>query len=66
MPTAFGMRQKNEKFAQKVREGKAAVKPSTRDKLAAKSPIPLWVLGLCIFVVGGGFFFELLRLVFLK
>jgi len=53
-PTAFEMRQKNEKFAKKVREGKHAVKPSMRDKLANKSPIPLWALGLCIFVVLGG------------
>jgi Ribosome associated membrane protein RAMP4 len=53
-PTPFEMRQKNELFAQKVREGKNAVKPSTRDKLANKSPIPLWALGLCIFVVIGG------------
>lgn len=48
------MRQKNEKFAQKVREGKHAVKPSMRDKVANKSPIPLWALGLCVFVVMGG------------
>ena len=53
-PTAFEMRQKNEKFAQKVREGKTAVKPSMRDKLANKSPVPLWALGLCVFVVLGG------------
>lgn len=53
-PTAFEMRQKNEKFAQKVREGKHAVKPSMRDKVANKSPIPLWALGLCVFVVMGG------------
>jgi len=66
MPTAFEMRQKNEKFAQKVREGKHAVKPSMRDKLANKSPIPLWALGLCVFVVLGGFIFELMRLVFLE
>jgi len=53
-PTAFEMRQKNEKFAQKVREGKHAVKPSMRDRIVNKTPIPMWALGLCIFVVMGG------------
>jgi len=65
MPTAFEMRQKNEKFAKDVRAGKQATHPSSRDKLAKRSPLNNIALGAIIFVVVGGLFFELVRLIFL-
>jgi len=52
-PTAFEMRQKNEKFASNVRAGKQAVQPSTRDRLKKKSPIGYTAVGVLIFVLVG-------------
>ena len=53
------MRQKNEKFANDVRAGKTAVKPSTREKLKSKSPIGYTALTIFVFVlVGGGLCFP--------
>ncbi|KAJ2917815.1 hypothetical protein MD484_g2569, partial [Candolleomyces efflorescens] len=65
-PTEFEMRRRNEKFAKDVREGKKATHTSRADKLAHKSPISAWALGVVIFVVFGGVIFELARLIFLK
>lgn len=48
------MRRRNEKFAKDVREGKKATHTSRADKLAHKSPISAWALGVVIFVVFGG------------
>ena len=48
------MRQKNEKFAKDVRAGKQATHPSSRDKLAKRSPLGTFALGAIIFVVVGG------------
>ncbi|KLO09268.1 hypothetical protein SCHPADRAFT_834178, partial [Schizopora paradoxa] len=64
-PTSFEMRQKNEKFARDARLGKNPAKLSRKDKLAKQSPIPVWALGLVVFVVCGGVLFELARLIFL-
>ncbi|KAF8203900.1 hypothetical protein BJ912DRAFT_941350 [Pholiota molesta] len=65
MPTEFELRQRNNKFANDVRSGKKAVKPSRQDKLAHRSPVGLWALGVIVFVVIGGVLFELVRIVFL-
>jgi len=65
MPTQFEMRQRNEKFAKDVREGKKAVHPSRQDKLARRTPVGVWALGLVVFVVIGGVLFELVRVIFL-
>jgi Ribosome associated membrane protein RAMP4 len=48
------MRQRNAKFANDVRAGKKAIHPSRQDKLAKRSPLSLWALGLVVFVVLGG------------
>ncbi|KAG8757804.1 hypothetical protein FRC14_001453 [Serendipita sp. 396] len=64
MPTAFEMRQKNEKFASNVRAGKTAVQPSAREKLKKKSPIGYTALSIIIFVVIGGGILQLLSLFF--
>ena len=53
------MRQRNNKFASDVRAGKKATHPSRQDKLAKRSPLSLWALGLVVFVVlGGGTYTE--------
>ncbi|TFK94998.1 hypothetical protein K466DRAFT_593095 [Polyporus arcularius HHB13444] len=61
-PTEFELRKRNSQFAEKARAGKNPVKPSRQERLAKRSPISLWALGLVIFVVVGGVLFELLRL----
>jgi hypothetical protein len=48
------MRQRNEQFSGKARAGKNPVNASRKEKLAKQSPIPLWALGLILFVVIGG------------
>ena len=48
------MRQRNNKFANDVRAGKKAAHPSRQEKLAQRSPLNLWALGLVVFVVMGG------------
>ena len=54
------MRQRNNKFASDVRAGKKATHPSRQDKLAKRSPLSLWALGLVVFVVlGGGTYTEI-------
>ncbi|KAF9535731.1 hypothetical protein CPB83DRAFT_30422 [Crepidotus variabilis] len=65
MPTEFEMRQRNAKFAKDVRAGKKATHPSRADKLANRSALSLWALGLVVFVVVGGVLFELIRIIFL-
>ncbi|TEB32310.1 hypothetical protein FA13DRAFT_1731495 [Coprinellus micaceus] len=65
MPTEFEMRRRNEKFAKDVREGKKATHSSRADKLAQRSPISAWALGVVMFVVFGGVIFELVRIMFL-
>ncbi|EAU92350.2 hypothetical protein CC1G_00569 [Coprinopsis cinerea okayama7 len=65
MPTEFELRKRNEKFAKDVREGKKALHASRAEKLAARSPVSAWALGIIMFVVFGGVVFELLRLIFL-
>ncbi|OAX42082.1 hypothetical protein K503DRAFT_684025, partial [Rhizopogon vinicolor AM-OR11-026] len=64
-PTEFDLRRKNAEFAKAVRSGKKAVKPSQQEKMAKRSPINLWALGIVLFVVVGGVIFELARLLFL-
>ena len=53
-PTEFELRRKNAQFENKVRAGKTAVKPSRQERLAKRSPISLWALGIILFVVVGG------------
>ncbi|KAI6031351.1 hypothetical protein PISMIDRAFT_671094 [Pisolithus microcarpus 441] len=65
MPTQFELRQKNAQFANAVRSGKKAVRPSRQEQLSKRSPISLWALGIVLFVVVGGVLFELVRLIFL-
>jgi len=65
MPTAFELRQRNEKFAKDARAGKNPTHLSRQEKLAKRSPINLWALGVICFVVIGGVVFELVRMVFL-
>ncbi|KJA28598.1 hypothetical protein HYPSUDRAFT_128945, partial [Hypholoma sublateritium FD-334 SS-4] len=64
-PTEFELRQRNNKFANDVRSGKKAVRSSRQDKLAHRSPLSLWALGIIVFVVFGGLLFELARIIFL-
>ncbi|KAF8504962.1 hypothetical protein BU17DRAFT_58165, partial [Hysterangium stoloniferum] len=73
-PTAFQIRQKNAEFSSKARAGKNPTKPSRAEALAKRSPIGtihiyfeigLWALGLILFLLCGGFIFELARLFFL-
>ncbi|KAI0081173.1 hypothetical protein K474DRAFT_1657034 [Panus rudis PR-1116 ss-1] len=65
MPTEFELRKKNQQFANKARAGKNPVKPSRQERLAKRSPISLWALGIILFVVLGGVLFELIRIIFL-
>ncbi|TRM61665.1 hypothetical protein BD626DRAFT_501774 [Schizophyllum amplum] len=65
MPTEFEMRQRNAKFAAAARSGKKPTHPSRQDRLAKRSPVSTWALGLVVFVVCGGVLFELARLIFL-
>lgn len=53
-PTEFEMRQKNAKFANAARSGKKPTNPSRQEKLAKRSPINIWALGIVVFVVVGG------------
>ncbi|KAF6754239.1 hypothetical protein DFP72DRAFT_813286, partial [Ephemerocybe angulata] len=64
-PTEFEMRRRNEKFAKDVREGKKATHTSRAAKLAHRSPISAWALGIVLFVIFGGVIFELARIIFL-
>ncbi|KIK41644.1 hypothetical protein CY34DRAFT_85051, partial [Suillus luteus UH-Slu-Lm8-n1] len=68
-PTEFDLRRKNAQFANAVRSGKKAVKPSRQEMMAKRSPISLWALGVVLFVVIGSdnaaVLFEFARLVFL-
>jgi hypothetical protein len=48
------MRQKNAKFANDARVGKKPTKMSRIEKQAKQSPIPVWTLGVILFVVCGG------------
>jgi len=65
MPTAFEMKKKNEKFASDARAGKKPTKMSRQERLAKRSPISLWALGIVLFVIVGGVFFELARIIFM-
>jgi len=65
MPTQFEMRQRNEKFAKDVREGKKPTRASRQEQLAKRSPLNLWALGIVLFVILGGVLFELVRIIFL-
>ncbi|KAI5829281.1 hypothetical protein EV122DRAFT_267279 [Schizophyllum commune] len=65
MPTEFEIRQRNAKFAAAARSGKKPTHASRQEKLAKKSPVSTWTLGIIIFVVMGGVLFELARLIFL-
>jgi len=62
MPTAFEMRQKNEKFANNVRAGKQAVHPSVRERLKKRSPIGYTALVIIAFVLMGGGILQVLSL----
>jgi len=64
MPTQADIKRKNAAFANAVRSGKTAVKPSSRDSYK-KTPIGLWALGVVVFVVCGSVLFELIRIAFL-
>jgi len=44
---------------------KNPINASRKEKLAKQSPIGLWTLGIVLFVVVGGVFFEAIRLIFL-
>ncbi|KAI0067989.1 hypothetical protein BV25DRAFT_1818345 [Artomyces pyxidatus] len=63
--TSREMRQKSNQFAAKARAGKNPINPSRKEKLAKQSPIGLWALGIVLFVVVGGVFFELFKVIFL-
>jgi len=65
MPTEFELRRRNAQFAEKARAGKKTVKPSRQEILSKRSPLSLWALGAVLFVVVGGVFLELLRVLFL-
>ncbi|KAI0050616.1 hypothetical protein FA95DRAFT_1676640 [Auriscalpium vulgare] len=59
------MRQRTSQFDSKARAGKNPVNPSRKEKLEKQSPVGLWALGLVLFVIVGGVFFELFRIMFL-
>ncbi|KIK81883.1 hypothetical protein PAXRUDRAFT_832552 [Paxillus rubicundulus Ve08.2h10] len=65
MPTQFELRHKNAQFANAVKSGKKAVKPSRQEQLLKRSPVSLWALGIVLFVILGGVIFELARILFL-
>jgi hypothetical protein len=48
------LRHKNAKFASVARSGKKPTNPSRQELLAKRSPIPMWALGIIVFVVVGG------------
>jgi hypothetical protein len=48
------MKRRNEQFAKTAAQGKKPTKLSRREQLEKKSPIPLWALGIVLFVVVGG------------
>ncbi len=48
------MRQRNEKFAKDARSGKKPTHLSRQEKLAKRSPVNIWILGVIVFVVVGG------------
>ncbi|KAF8845992.1 hypothetical protein BDN67DRAFT_890965, partial [Paxillus ammoniavirescens] len=64
-PTQFELRHKNAQFANAVKSGKKAVKPSRQEQLSKRSPVSLWALGIVLFVILGGVIFELARILFL-
>ncbi|KAH8101040.1 hypothetical protein DFH11DRAFT_1524188, partial [Phellopilus nigrolimitatus] len=64
-PTQHELHLKNQKFAKAAREGKKPTKLSRQERLAKQSPIPVWALGVVVFVVCGGVVFELAKLIFL-
>ncbi|KAJ3723557.1 hypothetical protein DFJ43DRAFT_1003535 [Lentinula guzmanii] len=64
-PSEYEMRKRNEKFVQDAREGKKPTHMSRQEKLAKRSPVGSWALGIVVFVVMGGVLFELARLIFL-
>ncbi|KAJ4470936.1 hypothetical protein J3R30DRAFT_3710892 [Lentinula aciculospora] len=64
-PSEYEMRKRNEKFAKDAKEGKKPTHMSRQEKLAKRSPIGSWALGVVLFVVLGGVLFELARLIFL-
>jgi Ribosome associated membrane protein RAMP4 len=53
-PTEFEMRRRNNQFVTATRAGKNPVNPSHQEKLAKRSPISIWALGIVLFVVIGG------------
>ncbi|CAD6916783.1 unnamed protein product [Tilletia laevis] len=61
--TSRQVRQKNEAFVKAARDGKKPVKPAFVERSPANKPaVHPAVLGVVVFVVVGGVFFELLRL----
>ena len=48
------MRRRNNQFVTAARAGKNPVNPSHQEKLAKRSPISIWALGIVLFVVIGG------------
>ncbi|KAK0541267.1 hypothetical protein OC835_000251 [Tilletia horrida] len=60
--TSRQVRQRNERFAQAARDGKKPVKASFAERNPPKPAVHPAVLGVVVFVVVGGVFFELLRL----
>ncbi|KAL9934713.1 hypothetical protein V8E36_006488 [Tilletia maclaganii] len=55
------VRQRNEKFFQATRDGKKPVKASYAERNPAKPAVHPAILGIIVFGVVGGVFFELLR-----
>ncbi|KAE8229871.1 hypothetical protein CF326_g5145 [Tilletia indica] len=60
--TSRQLRQKNENFVKAARDGKKPVKPAFVERNPPKPAVHPAVLGVVVFVVVGGVFFELLRL----
>jgi len=62
--TAHDIKVKNNAFANDVRKGKTAVRPSQRQKAEQRAPLSTIALGIVAFVVFGGIIFELAQIIF--
>ncbi|KIO16831.1 hypothetical protein M407DRAFT_246909 [Tulasnella calospora MUT 4182] len=57
------MRRRNNEFLKKVRENKPTANSAQTE--LSRNPMAKWMVGMLCFVVIGGVFFELARLIFL-
>ncbi|KAH8922079.1 hypothetical protein BT69DRAFT_269757 [Atractiella rhizophila] len=61
--SSIELRKRSERYEKAIRKGEHANLPSRREVAQkSKTPVPKWLVGVFLFVVVGGVFFELIRL----